>query len=150
MCGTVKKSHLKPSMCLRQRERRSKAHGLSWHWHRLLRQAEGAGCRFGGLHRRLHRLIGQEQKTSQSYHLQHLSAGGAGESVPEDALPWRVRPGAAGPEDRAHRGSGSGVCSGNMNYTFLFRHYQQKKVHDLNKTCCRPTLLYLKGLVPES
>ena len=97
--------------CHSQRERDSKNHGLPWDRHRLLRQAEGAGGRFTrGVHRRLHRLIRQEQEATQSHHVQHVSAGGAGESVSEDTLPRRVCPRTAGPEDRAHRGSGSGMC----------------------------------------
>lgn len=96
--------------CLSQREGDSK-NRLSWDRHRLLWQAEGAGRRLtGGLYRWLHRLIRQEQEAAQSHHFQHFSAGGAGEGVSEDTLPWRVCPGTVGAEDRAHRGSGSGMA----------------------------------------
>lgn len=119
-------------LLLRQREGRSESHELRWDQHRLLQQAERGQQQLAGrLHRRLHRLIREEQEAAQPHHLQHVSAGGAGESFSEDTLSRRVRPRAAGSEDGAHRGSGSGAFQGSCItvYTFLklLCSFQKKK-----------------------
>lgn len=126
------------------RKRTSEDDGLSRHQLGLLQQTEGVRRRRPArrLHRWLHRPVGQKQKAAQPHHVQHLPAGGAGEGVPEDTLPRRLRQGAAGLKDRAHRGSRSGASIGDM-------------------TVCPPMLTsllkidcilfrFLKGLVPES
>lgn len=100
-------------LCVSPRERTSEDDGLSRHQLGLLQQTQGVRRWLARrLHRRLHRPVGQKQEAAQSHHVQHLPAGGAGEGLPEDTLPRRLRPGAAGPEDRAHRGSRSGACTG--------------------------------------
>lgn len=50
----------------------------------------------------------QQQEAQTPDHVHQRSAGGAGEGVPEDALPGRVRAGAAGHEDGVDGGQSSG------------------------------------------
>ncbi|CAM9834201.1 unnamed protein product [Bubo scandiacus] len=51
----------------------------------------------------------QEQEAEEQDDLQHIPAGGAGEGLPEDPLPRRLRPGAAGTTDGPDRGQGAGL-----------------------------------------
>lgn len=109
----IKKKVINTCVCVSPRERTSEDDGLSRHQLGLLQQTQGVRRWLARrLHRRLHRPVGQKQEAAQSHHVQHLPAGGAGEGLPEDTLPRRLRPGAAGPEDRAHRGSRSGAYPG--------------------------------------
>lgn len=100
---------LPSSVCFSQREGSSEKHGLPRSRRRLLWETERTGQQFTRrLHRWLHWLIREKQEAPQPHHLQHLSAGGAREGVPEDTLPRCVCPRAAGSADRTHGGSGSG------------------------------------------
>ncbi|XP_061780321.1 ALX homeobox protein 1 isoform X1 [Nerophis lumbriciformis] len=90
---------------------RGDPHGVSAVVCRRLRrgQSRGGGRRLRGGGGPGRQQGDEQQEAAAQDHLLHGAAGRAGEGLPEDALPGRLRAGAAGHQDGADRGQGAGV-----------------------------------------